>query len=140
MPVFFAVDNTDFHNDSPDGKNEFRGIGQVINQTFQKTDDVDKFLAIKRSNASTTKCQQNPFPETSVCSLPTPLNESYPNFTGVISTEQLTLFNNLLIETGIYGNVTLNQILLGKHMKRGGEALTILYLALIKNLLSRCIF
>ena len=30
MPVLLVVDNTDFHSDTPDGKKEFHGIGQII--------------------------------------------------------------------------------------------------------------
>ena len=38
----------------------------------------------------------------------------------------------LFVEVGIYGPVTVNHILKGKHMKRGMEAYTTLYLALHK--------
>ena len=30
--LHFAIDNTDFINDTPDGKHEFHGIGQIFIQ------------------------------------------------------------------------------------------------------------
>ena len=35
-PVYFAVENIDFRNDTSDGKNEFHGIGEVV---YQQTID-----------------------------------------------------------------------------------------------------
>ena len=50
--IHFAIDNTDFHNDTPDGKGEFDGIGQIL---FQKADSKAKTL----ENFNTTKQQWN---------------------------------------------------------------------------------
>ena len=40
--------------------------------------------------------------------------------------------DSLFLESGIYGETTLKQIMQGKHMKRGVEAHTVMYLALTK--------
>jgi hypothetical protein len=35
VPVHFAINNTDFPNDTADGKDEMHGTGQVVFQKFQ---------------------------------------------------------------------------------------------------------
>ena len=48
--IHFAIDNADFHNDTPDGKGKFHSIGQIL---FQKADRKAKTL----ENFNTTKQQ-----------------------------------------------------------------------------------
>ena len=33
----FAIDNTDFNNDTPDGKHEFHGAGQIVSYCYSET-------------------------------------------------------------------------------------------------------
>ena len=39
--IHFAIDNTDFHNGTPDGKDEFHGTGQIY---FRKQIEKQKHL------------------------------------------------------------------------------------------------
>ena len=75
--IYFAIDNTDFHNDTPDGTGEFHGTGQIL---FQKADSKAKTLEkckITRSNKTTMKYQYNPFIYSIPCDKPSPLQNIF---------------------------------------------------------------
>ena len=58
--IHSVINNTYFHNDTPDGKGEFHGTGKIL---FQKADSKAKTLEkfkITRSH-NTMKYQYNPF-------------------------------------------------------------------------------
>ena len=86
--IHFAIDNTDFHNDTPDGKLEFHGTGQIL---FQKRAAEKKHtnLKIERSSSSTIMFKQNPFEKTMLCNKPTPQRESFPLFTGATPANEI---------------------------------------------------
>ena len=93
--IHFAIDNTDFHNDTPDGKGEFHGTGQIL---FQKADSKAKTLEkfkITRSNKTTMKYQYNPFIYSIPCDKPSPPAESFPDFDGTYECDQLQLYKNM---------------------------------------------
>ena len=76
-PVYFAVDNIDFRNDTPDGKNEFHGIGQVVYQ--QAIDEHDQSpLNISREHTKSFK--HDPFLPAQICHKPVPPNKTYRDF------------------------------------------------------------
>ena len=41
-PLHFAIDNVNFSNDTPDGKNEFHGVGQVVFQKLNGKKETEK--------------------------------------------------------------------------------------------------
>ena len=53
-PLHFAIDNVDFSNDTPDGKNEFHGVGQVVfwKSNTKKETEKSKFT-IDTANKTT---------------------------------------------------------------------------------------
>ena len=91
--IHFAIDNTDFHNDTPDGKLEFHGTGQIL---FQKRSNQEKDtkLKIERSSSSTIMFKQNPFEHAMQCSKPTPPRESFPFFTGKAPSNEIQLYQS----------------------------------------------
>ena len=89
MRVHFAIDNTDFRNDTPDGRLEFHGTGQVI---FQKQNDVTSNLTIERSSSGSMKYHQKPFNQVFHCNKPSPPMESFPSFSGVTPIKDLDLY------------------------------------------------
>lgn len=92
--LHFAIDNTDFHNDTPDGKSEFHGTGQVV---FQKSSNLSITRpTIERTSTSSIRFGKDPFANIMVnCEKPKPPNESFPLFTGIISCEDLHLYRYL---------------------------------------------
>ena len=61
-PIHFAIDNTDFKNDTPGGKSEFHGTGHVV---FQKLDEnMERTnLVIERGGKNNMKfTDENIFP------------------------------------------------------------------------------
>ena len=54
VPIHFAIDNTDFSNDTPDGKNEFHGTGQIVFQKKQAFENETQ-LVIERSGERNLK-------------------------------------------------------------------------------------
>ena len=76
-PVYFAIDNIDFRNDTPDGKNEFHGIGQVV---YQQSIDEHHQSALKISREHTKSFKHNPFLPALICHKPVPPNKTYPYF------------------------------------------------------------
>ena len=90
-PLHF--DNTDFRNDTPDGKSEFHGTGTVVLQKFE-ADVVGKAIEIERSSKSSMKfLNQNIIAIERLDVKPTPPNESFPTFTGIIECEELQLYS-----------------------------------------------
>ena len=92
IAIHFAINDTDFHNDTPDSKGEFHDTGQIL---FQKADSKAKTLEkfkITRSNKTTTKYQCNPFIYSIPCDKPSPPAESFPDFDGTYECDQLQLY------------------------------------------------
>ena len=81
--MHFAIDNTDFHNDTPNGKLEFHGTGQIL---FQKQNEHqnETTLTIERSSRSTIIFKHNLFVKTMLCHKPTPQSESFPSFSEIV--------------------------------------------------------
>ena len=80
VPVHFAIDNCDFKNDTPDGKNEFHATAQVIIQKSISS-NFPPLLLIDRC---VEKFKENTI-ITEKISKPSILNETFPNFDGKIS-------------------------------------------------------
>ena len=57
--VFFAIDNTDFKNDTPNGKGEFRGTGMIICQRYDGQEI--KNVPIERSSSNKIRFQEDRF-------------------------------------------------------------------------------
>ena len=91
--LHFAIDNTDFKNDTPDGKSEFHGTGAIVFQ--KKGNEPQKQIQIQRTSETSLKFQHNPYERLETCYKPTPPNEIFPDFTGVISCEDLNLYRNI---------------------------------------------
>ena len=75
--LHFAIDNTDFRNDTPDGKSEFHGTGTVALQKFE-ADAVGKAIEIERSSKS---------------SMNTRLMRAFQHLPGIIECEELQLYS-----------------------------------------------
>ena len=94
--IHFAIDNTDFHNDTPDGEGEFHGTGQIL---FQKADSkaktLEKFKITISNKKTTLKYQYNPFIYSIPCDKPSPPAESFPDFDGTYECDQLQLYKNV---------------------------------------------
>ena len=87
IPIHFAIDNSDFSNDTPDGKREFHGTGQVV---FQKKKEMEKgHLKIEPSKSGNLKFKKDVFLPMKSCYKPNPPNESFPDFTGIIPCDEL---------------------------------------------------
>ena len=92
-PLHFAIDNTDFRNDTPDGKSEFHGTGQVVLQKVDKSKNT-KTLEIERSYKSSMRISSEDIVTTKrLITNPVPPNESFPTFTGIIKCDELELFS-----------------------------------------------
>lgn len=74
---FFAIDNTDFENDTPDGKGEFHGTGMIVCQRFSGT--IQKPLQFERSKSGdpSTSFKEDRFSFTYQCNAPKPPNLTY---------------------------------------------------------------
>ena len=93
--IHFAIDNTYFNNDMPDGKGEFHGTGKIL---FQKADSKAKRFQkfkITRSNKTTMKYQYNPFIYSIPCDKPSPPADSFLDFDGTYECDQLQLYKNI---------------------------------------------
>ena len=89
--IHFAVDNTDFKNDTADGKNEFHGTGMTVFQT--SIDDCPtQRIKIKRSQNATMKFKEVPFIQQKECFKPNPPTESFPTLEGIVSKDLLNLY------------------------------------------------
>lgn len=89
--IHFAVDNTDFKNDTADGKNEFHGTRMTVFQT--SIDDCPtQRIKIKRSKNATMKFKEVPFIQQKECFKPNPPTESFPTFEGIVSKDLLNLY------------------------------------------------
>ena len=76
-PVYFAVDNCDFRNDTPDGKNEFHGTAQIVYQQFNNVSAPSKLKVERNQKRALSK---DPFPPAATCSKPIPPNQRHPSF------------------------------------------------------------
>ena len=94
VSIHFAIDNTDFVNNTPDGKHEFHGIGQTI---FQKSvpNIQQNHLNIDHSHKTKLKFEYNTFSHLQICHKPTPPNELFPNFSEIIQCKDLDLYNRI---------------------------------------------
>ena len=78
LPVYFAVGNCDFKNDTADGKNDFHGIVQIVYQQSSANVVFEKLQIDRNQNRS---LNYDPFPASQVCPKPKPKNGSYSQFT-----------------------------------------------------------
>ena len=76
-PVYFAVDNCDFRNDAPDGKNEFLGTAQIA---YQQSSNVSAPSKLKVERNQKRALSKDPFPPAATCSKPIPPNQRHPSF------------------------------------------------------------
>ena len=74
LPVYFAVDNYDFKNDTADGKNEFHGTAKIVYQQSSANVASEKLQIDRNQNRS---LNYDPFPVSQVCPKPKPKNEIY---------------------------------------------------------------
>ena len=82
--VFFAVDNVDFAEDTPDGKNTFHGTAMAIYQR-QKPGDVASELTVDRGDQCRRSIRQLPEAVTTLLKLPCallgkPVGPTFPQF------------------------------------------------------------
>ena len=78
LPVYFAVGNCDFKNDTADGKNDFHGIVQIVYQQSSANVVFEKLQIDRNQNRS---LNYDPFPASQVCPKPKPENKIYSQFT-----------------------------------------------------------
>lgn len=90
IPIHYAIDNTDFENDTPDGKDEFHGTIMVA---FQKSQDDSAELEIKRSHCRNLKFEKDLYETFSYnCNAPKPPKENFPEFLGAPKCDELELY------------------------------------------------
>ena len=53
--LHFAIDNTDFNNDTPDGKHEFHRTGQIVIQK-QSSSNISRLKKSRKIEHSTYRC------------------------------------------------------------------------------------
>ena len=91
VPIHFAIDNSDFENDTPDGKNEFHGTVMVAFQKCQNESAHE--LQINRSKARNLQFDKNLYEAFSFnCNAPKPPKEHFPNFSGIPKCDELELY------------------------------------------------
>ena len=100
IPIHFAIDNTDFANDTPDGKREFHGTGKI---EFQKNNEGQVNIKIERSNKKTFK--SNLFKVHSHCFKPTPPNETFNNFSMIIECNDLAFHQGTDQTWAVYSSI-----------------------------------
>ena len=92
--VFFAVDNVDFAEDTPDGKNTFHGTAMAIYQR-QEPDDVAVELAVDPGDQCRRSIRQLPESVATLleCSAPPgkPVGPTFPQFS-LRTEDQLPLY------------------------------------------------
>ena len=76
-PVYFAVDNCDFHNDTPEGKDEFHGTAHIVYQK-STTEKISNKLEFERGKSRSLN--HDPFPCPSFCPKPIPPNKEHTSF------------------------------------------------------------
>ena len=76
-PVYFAVDNCDFRNDTPGGKNVFHGTAQIV---YQQSSNVSAPSKLKVERNQKRALSKDPFPPSATCSKPIPPNQRHPSF------------------------------------------------------------
>ena len=103
-PLHFAIDNVDFSNNTPDGKNEFHGVGQVV---FQKSNAKKKTEKTKLTIEVANKIIFNKFVLNNIETFQEP---SPPNdFDGQILYDKMTLYKT-------YGKVWTITSVINKNM------------------------
>ena len=88
-PVYFAVDNCDFKNDTPDGKHEFHGTAQIVYQASIENTVPSKLQIERKYNRS---LNYDPFPIAKACPKPIPPNEIHTAF--VSDMKDVNLYSN----------------------------------------------
>ena len=87
-PLHFAIDHVDFSNDTPDGKNEFHGVGQVVIQKSNAKNETDKSkFTIEAANKITFN--KSVLNNTETFQEPSPANDIF-EFYGQILYDQMT--------------------------------------------------
>ena len=92
--VFFAVDNVDFAEDTPDGKNTFHGTAMAIYQR-QEPGDVASELTVDPRDQCCSSIRQLPESATILLECPAPpgkpVGPTFPQF-GLCTEDQLPLY------------------------------------------------
>ena len=89
-PQHFAIDHVDFSNDTPDGKNEFHGVGQVVFQKSNAKNETDKSkFTIDAANKITFN--KSVLNNTETFQEPSSANDIF-DFYGQIVYDQMTLY------------------------------------------------
>ena len=88
-PLHFAIDNVDFSNDTPDGKNKFHGVGQVVFQKSngKKETEKSKFTTEARNEIRFNK---NILNNIETFQEPSPPNDIF-DFDGQILYDKMTM-------------------------------------------------
>ena len=86
LHVYFAVDNCDFKNDTPDRKNEFHGTAQIV---YQKSIEGSSPYKLKIEGKQRKSFISDPFPIDEVCPKPVPPNVMYTTCVPDMSDVQL---------------------------------------------------
>ena len=71
---FFAIDNSDFENDTPDGKGEFHGTGMIVCQRFTEKCQTPLLIERAKTGAPGTKFNEDRFSKVYQCNPPKPPN------------------------------------------------------------------
>ena len=90
VPIHFAIDNTDFSNNTPDGKNEFHSTDQIVFKKQQAFENETQ-LVIERSGEQNLKFKKE-IAKIKTCFKPNPPNENFPNFSGIVHCDDLNLY------------------------------------------------
>ena len=73
-PTYFAVGNCDFQNDTPDGKDEFRGTVQIV---YQNSINPLESKSLKIEHNKNRTVDLNPFPARKIIPKPLPPKHNY---------------------------------------------------------------
>ena len=61
--VYFAIDNCNFNNDSPEGKGEFHGTTQIDYQQLNIQNEIQIHNNLEMKSESSRPFKGHPFPE-----------------------------------------------------------------------------
>ena len=78
LPIYIAVDNCHFKNDTTDGKNKFHGTAQIVYQQSSANAVCEKLQIDRNQNRS---LNYDLFPANQICPKPKPKNEINSQFT-----------------------------------------------------------
>ena len=67
---FFAIDNSDFENDTPDGKGKFHGTGKIANQNLKENAKVPLHFERLKSGDPKTNFKDDHFSKVYQCKPP----------------------------------------------------------------------